>query len=134
MPTHVLVVEDDANTLDGYLEFLSGAGFVVQGAADAQTALDLAFNSPPGAIITDIGLPGMDGFTLTEVIRRDPRTGTVPVLGLTGQWTSVISARASRAGMSALLMKPCVPSHLIAELSRVLLPQARKQGPAVRKS
>ena len=121
MPTHVLVVEDDANTLDGYLDFLSGAGFVVLGAADGQTALGLAFNSPPRAIITDIGLPGMDGFTLTEALRRDPRTGSIPVLGLTGQWTSAIGARATRAGMSAVLMKPCVPSHLIAELSRVLL-------------
>lgn len=121
MPAHVLIVEDDRNTLDGYLDLISGAGFVARGAADAQTALNLAFDSPPSAIITDIGLPGMDGFTLTEAIRGDRRTDRIPVLGLTGQWSAVISSRASRAGMSAVLMKPCVPSHLLAELSRLLL-------------
>jgi DNA-binding response OmpR family regulator len=120
MSNQILVVDDDVNALDGYLDFLADAGFAVQGAANGQAALHLALDHPPSAIVTDIGLPGLDGFTLAEAIRDDPRTQMVPVLGLTGQWSREISLRASRAGMAAMLMKPCVPSHLIAELKRVL--------------
>ena len=120
MSTQILVVDDDVNALDGYLDFLSDAGFNVEGAANGQAALNLAFDHPPSAIVTDIALPGLDGFTLAEAIRDDPRTQKVPVLGLTGQWSPEISLRASQAGMAAMLMKPCGPSHLIAEIKRVL--------------
>jgi len=96
MSAQILVVDDDTNTLDGYLDFLAGAGFVVDGAADGATALTLAFKHPPSAIVTDIELPGLDGFALAETLRDDPRTRQIPVLGLTGHWSAAIGHRATR--------------------------------------
>jgi two-component system cell cycle response regulator DivK len=116
----VLVVDDDAHALAGYLEFLADAGFAPVGAPDGDRALALALLSPPAAVITDISLPGMNGFALAQALQFDTRTRHVPVIGLTGHWSTEIHARAASVHMSTVLLKPCAPDHLVAELRRVL--------------
>jgi DNA-binding response OmpR family regulator len=116
----VIVVEDDTNTLSGYLEFLTSAGFEAIGVADGAEALSMAVRHPPAAVITDISLPGMDGFALAEALHLHSRTREVPVIGLTAHWSPDIHARSEEVCMKAVLLKPCVPSHLVAELRRVL--------------
>jgi CheY-like chemotaxis protein len=119
-PCHVLVVEDDSNALSGYLEFLAAAGFQPTGVSSGSEALPIALRNPPAAIVTDITLPGMTGFELAAALRCDVRTRHVPVIGLTAHWTPDVRARAVDVSMQAILLKPCVPSHLVAELERVL--------------
>lgn len=123
MPGVVLVVEDDVNALSGYLEFLASAGFEPIGVADGNKALGLALEHPPAAIVTDISLPGLNGLALASALRHDERTRNVPIVALTAHWTADISTRATEAGIRAVLLKPCVPSHLVAELQRVLSAQ-----------
>ena len=120
MRARILVADDDPDALAGFVEFLAHAGFDSCGAATGEQAIEFALARPPAAIITDISLPGVDGFALAETIRLDPRTQAVPVLGLTGHWGPEISAMAAQVGMVAILMKPCAPAHLLAELHRVL--------------
>jgi DNA-binding response OmpR family regulator len=120
----VLVVEDDGHALSGYLEFLAIAGFAAQGMPDAREALPQALRHPPGAVVTDITLPGMSGFEFAAALRADMRTRNVPVIGLTAHWTPDVRARAVEVGMHAVLLKPCTPSHLVAELERVLARRA----------
>ena len=124
----VLVVEDDANTLSGYLEFLSAAGFETVGVSDGAAALRMALQNPPAALVTDIGLPGMTGFALAAALHCDPRTRDVPVIGLTANWSADVHALASEAFMRTVLMKPCVPAHLVAELERILASPAIPLG------
>jgi CheY-like chemotaxis protein len=116
----VLVVEDDANALSGYLEFLGAAGFEPTGVSNGADALPMALRHPPAAVVTDITLPGMSGFDLAAALHCDMRTRHVPVIGLTAHWSPDIRTRASDVAMQAILVKPCVPSHLVAELERVL--------------
>ena len=116
----IIVVEDDANTLSGYMEFLQAAGFYPTGVSDGTEALEMVLQNPPAAVITDITLPGMNGFALAEALRRDPRTRGVPVIGMTAYWNVDVHARAADVCMRAVLLKPCVPAHLVAELCRVL--------------
>lgn len=116
----VLVVEDDANALSGYLEFLGAAGFEPMGVSSGADALPLALRQPPAAVVTDISLPGMSGFELAAALHCDIRTRHVPVIGLTAHWSPDVRARAVDVAMQAILLKPCVPSHLVAELERVL--------------
>jgi CheY-like chemotaxis protein len=119
--TPILVVEDDGNTLTGYMEFLASAGFNPTGVADATSALPIALRNPPEVIVTDITLPGgMSGFELAAALRADDRTRHVPVIGLTAHWTPQVHSRAADVKMQAILLKPCIPSHLVAELERVL--------------
>ena len=127
--TPVLVVEDDGHALSGYLEFLETAGFAVHGMDDAREALPAALRQPPSAVVTDITLPGMSGFELAAALRADMRTCNVPIIGLTAHWTPEVRARAVEVGMRAILLKPCTPSHLVAELERVLA--RRDAAPAV---
>jgi CheY-like chemotaxis protein len=120
-PIPILVVEDDGNTLTGYLEFLASAGFKPTGVADAARALPIALRNPFDVVVTDITLPGgMSGFEFAAALRADLRTRHVPVIGLTAHWTPEVRARAADVKMQAMLLKPCIPSHLVAELERVL--------------
>ena len=116
----VLVAEDDPHALSGYLEFLGRSGFVASGSPDGKEALGLAVETVPDIVVTDINMPGLNGFALAAALRADPRTRHVPLLGMTGQWTTEIQTDAQRAGFSAMLLKPCLPAHLLAEIERVL--------------
>jgi CheY-like chemotaxis protein len=118
--TVVLVAEDDPNALSGYVEFLNTAGFVASGCASGGEALTSALDHLPDIVVTDIAMPGLDGFSLAAALRGEPRTKHVPILGLTAHWTPEIQNDAHKAGFSAMLLKPCLPAHLLAEIERVL--------------
>jgi CheY-like chemotaxis protein len=121
MPSrYVMVVEDDTNTLTGYLEFLSAAGFDPTGVSDGAEALRIAIEWPPAVVVTDITLPGMNGFALATALQANTRTRDVPVIGLTAHWGVEVRGMAAECSMRAVLAKPCVPAHLVAELHRVL--------------
>lgn len=116
----VLVAEDDPHALSGYLEFLGRAGYVATGSADGNAALGLAVETVPDIVVTDINMPGLDGFGLAAALRADRRTRHVPLLGMTGHWNTEMQNEAARSGFSAMLLKPCMPAHLLAEVERVL--------------
>ena len=116
----VLVVEDDPNALSGYLEFLTAEGLEPTGASSGTAALPIALRNPPAAVVTDITLPGMNGFELAAALRGDPRTRSVPIIGLTAHWTAEVHTQARDVAMQVILAKPCIPAHLVAELNRVL--------------
>jgi CheY-like chemotaxis protein len=116
----VLVAEDDPHALSGYLEFLGRSGYVATGSADGKEALGLAVETVPDIVVTDINMPGLDGFGLAAALRADRRTRHVPLLGMTGHWNTEMQNEAARSGFSAMLLKPCMPAHLLAEVERVL--------------
>src|SRR5690348_6804147 len=116
----ILIVEDDRNTLSGYIEYLSNAGYDILGAPDGAVALPLAKTRGASVVVTDITLPGISGFDLAGALKQDPLTQEIPVIGLTANWSREIHLRAAEVQMCAVLRKPCLPSHLLAELERVL--------------
>lgn len=118
--TVILVAEDDAHALGGYLEFFALSRFVASGCRDGADALGLALDAVPDVVVTDIALPGLDGFGLAAALRADRRTRHVPIVAMTGHWTPAIQQTAQRAGISAVLLKPCSPAHLLAEVERAL--------------
>ncbi|HWW60834.1 MAG TPA: ATP-binding protein, partial [Thermoanaerobaculia bacterium] len=113
----VLVVEDDpaTRTMLGVALRQFGADVVtVESAAEAMYAIG---TTPVDVIVSDIGLPGEDGFTLLERIRaiRD-----IPAVALTAYAGDSERARAARAGYRAFLLKPTDPATLAEEIRRVL--------------
>ena len=120
MTASILVVEDDANAREGLVDLLGYEGFHARGVATADEALTIAFDTPPAAIVTDIQLPVTSGFDLADMLHPHLETRHVPVVGLSGHWSPEISSRGARAGMVAILLKPCLPAHLVGELRRVL--------------
>ena len=116
----MLVVGHNRQALNGYVEFLDRAGFAVSGSSNGVEALGIALETTPDVIVTDMLMPDLDGFALAAALGADPRTRHIPLVGMTGHWTTDIQREALASGFSAMLLKPCSPMHLLAELERVL--------------
>ena len=117
----VLIIEDDLASRRMYADELKRAGFEVVEAHNGLQAVEKASDVVPDAIVTDLGLPGIDGFELCRRIHRDPRLSAIPFLAITGRYfSSADIARAHREGCHSVLLKPLEPDHLVAEVRRVL--------------
>jgi CheY-like chemotaxis protein len=116
----VLVVDDDRSAREGYAELLEDRGFRVAVAGSADEAMVACRQHPPDAVITDVALPDGNGFDLAAHLRRECLPPHAPILGMTGYWATDVHERATRAGVTTVLAKPCQPEHLLAELRRVL--------------
>ena len=101
-----LLIDDNAVDLKLQAEVLQLGGFAVERAADAETALGMLGRQPPDIIVTDIGLPGMDGLTLTRLIKRDPRYTQIPVVALTAFAMKGDDRAATEAGCNGYITKP----------------------------
>lgn len=78
----ILIIEDNRDMAANLYDFFEASGYVVDICADGLTGLHLAVNNSYDAIVLDVMLPGMDGFSLCRRLRRDVRCDT-PVLMLT---------------------------------------------------
>jgi len=126
----VLVVEDDRDGRLLFLEWLSDAGFRVEQAHNGLQALERAIDLVPDAVLTDLHLPGIDGYELTRRLKTDARTTSIPVLAVTGYGPFTQDpSRAERAGCDAVLPKPCDPED-IARTLNTLIEEARGRRPA----
>lgn len=109
-----------------YAEWLTHAGFKVEQAHNGLQALERAFEIVPDVVVTDLNIPGIDGYELTRRLKGDPRTRRVPVLAVTGYAAFAADpGRAQRAGCDAVLEKPCSPEDLETAV-RNLIRQTRK--------
>src|SRR6266542_2198518 len=105
--TRVLVVDADARSLEMLAVALLDSGFAVRTAASAAEALAEARKRPPALILSDVAIPGMDGFQLCAALRGDPDLGSVPVVLLSGgQGDRALRERGATAGASDYLTKP----------------------------
>jgi two-component system cell cycle response regulator DivK len=118
--TRVLLVDDDRDTLELYSNFLRFSGLDVWTAVTAPAALTSAREHHPDVVVTDISLPGDDGWTLCRSLRSDERTRECGVIALTG-WVhdTRLSARAREAGVDLVLTKPCLPDALLDKIDTV---------------
>jgi CheY-like chemotaxis protein len=112
----VLVVDDDADTRELLLEALEGCGARARGAASAAEAFDVVERDCPDILLSDIGMPGEDGYALIRRIRTLPpaRGGAIPAAALTAYTRSEDRSLALDAGFQLHLAKPLDPSALIA--------------------
>jgi len=81
----------------------------------------------PDVVITDVDMPGMDGFELTRYVRQNPLTAHIPVIMITAA-DDKHRADADRAGVSVLLGKPYPEDELIAHIRRAMNPDEAKAG------
>ena len=105
----VLLVEDHLDTRQMYAEFL-GIEFEVVTAADGEQALDLMRTHPPDVIVTDLSLPGIDGFELIARVRADPSFPAIPIICLSGYGGHAHEQRARAAGCDRISRSPACPT------------------------
>jgi CheY-like chemotaxis protein len=124
-PPVALLVDRDLDTVAMYAEYLSQASYAIEYATDGRDALVKAIARPPDILVTDTRLPGIDGYQLMELIRRDPQTQAVWIVTVTADADPVSLERARTAGADAVLVKPCLPDELLSRLQQ-LIARSRK--------
>jgi two-component system, cell cycle response regulator DivK len=122
----VLLVEDDLDGRRMYAEWLTDAGFRVAQAHNGLQALERALDSRPDVVVTDLNIPGIDGFELTRRLKQDARTHDIPVLAVTGYAAFAADpGRARRAGCDGVLPKPCSPDDLETAIRSLIRERSR---------
>ncbi|HEX7060736.1 MAG TPA: PAS domain S-box protein [Woeseiaceae bacterium] len=116
----ILVVEDEKDTLDFLVRFLAAQGAQVVPARNADEALALLPDSATNLLISDIGLPGMDGYELLQRIREsDGEASGIPAIALTAYARTEDRARAFRSGYQGHLAKPVDTTDLLSAIARI---------------
>lgn len=111
----VLLVEDDDDTQQALRAVLERAGAEVRTAGSAAHALDVVTAFRPDVLVSDVGLPGEDGYALLGRIRALPEADgrDVPAIALTGYGGDEDRARATAAGFARHMVKPIDPPELV---------------------
>lgn len=125
----VLVVDDDPDIRGMLVCTLEGHGFQVRGAADGAEALQLIHERTPDAMVLDLMMPNIDGFTLLEQLRTEGRTHDIEVVILSCRSDEAALVRSWELGASDYLVKPTDPDVLAARL-RSLLAGSLRPPPA----
>lgn len=102
----VLVVEDQADSRELLEMFLEGQGADVRGAGSADEARAVLGSFRADVILTDVTLPGEDGFTFVRSLRSDPATRHIAAIAVTGHSDEDSRKRALDAGFQSFLAKP----------------------------
>lgn len=109
----ILVVDDDPGIRIAIALKFKSQGFQVIEAGDGFEALEILENEVADLAILDVGMPGMDGYTLCEKINQNERTRDMPVVILTAQDACIPDDVAERLQVSRFLMKPFSPKELV---------------------
>ncbi len=120
--TRILVVDDEADGREMLTHMLQGWGARVRSAGSADEALAALGDERPDLLISDIGMPRVDGYELMRRIRALPESGAreLPAIALTAFARSEDAVKAQQAGYGVHLPKPVDPSRLYSTIASVL--------------
>lgn len=124
----VLVIEDSADILKLLRLELEAMGYSVLAADRGQAGLEAALHHHPDVIVSDIRMPGMDGYELIRRIREIPELASTPAIALTGFGMSDDIKKAKAAGYNAHATKPADPADLSALIEQLITQRCREAG------
>lgn len=116
----VLVVEDCEDASQILLEVLRFHGFCAVAARNGAEALLRVSELRPDAILLDLSLPLLDGWSVARALRSERRTQSIPIVALTGHVNEPALARARGAGCDRVFTKPAPHDRLLMELHRLI--------------
>ena len=129
----ILVVEDDAK-MRRVLELLLSGHWTVETAADAAAAITATRERPPDLVLTDLLLPGMDGYDFLRQLRAEAGTRTLPVIVISGLTEEADRLRALEAGANDYLIKPFSERELMLRVTTHLEMGFLRREAALRES
>ncbi len=106
MPLTILIAEDDEGTRLSLCDYLELEGYSVLMASHGEMALEQVFSHQPQLIITDVGMPGLDGYSLVQKVRQLPAFRLLPVIFLTAHNETQDRIRGYQMGCDLYLSKP----------------------------
>ena len=116
----MLVIDDERDARELVAIVLEDAGATVVQAENVAAAVQVLKQKPISVIVSDIGMPGEDGYSLPSRVRAETSAGTVPALALTAFARAEDRQRALAAGFQRHMPKPIEPAKLVAAIAALL--------------
>lgn len=116
----ILLVEDNEDNRDMLIRRLKRRGFVVIVAIDGASGVEIARTEAPDLILMDMGLPVLDGWQATTLIRHMPETHSIPIIGLSADAMAGDREKGLAAGCDDYDTKPVDIDRLIEKIKAVL--------------
>ena len=120
MSPRVLIVDDEGNIRAETVELVENKGYRVEEAGDGLEGIQMFERDPQDLVITDIRMPGVDGYELIRRIREG--YPDVPIIAVTGHFSATDLKEAKDAGATIILKKPINPLELSQQLDLLLEP------------
>ncbi len=127
-PLDMLIVDDDARYRELAAETFTKRGEHVRTATDGVQGLGACLKHPPDLILTDVQMPGMDGWQLLRIIRARPSLATTPVIFMSTLAGEEERLRGYKLGVDDFVAKPFAPEELAARVDRVVSRAQRSAG------
>lgn len=123
MAPEVLIVDDNVTNLKLTGEVLELSNFKVKRATSAEEALTLLKSYTPDIMLLDIGMPGIDGFMLTIMLKNSKNTRDMPIVALTASAMKGDNIKAFNAGFDGYLTKPIDTRMFASQVKEFLKPK-----------
>jgi CheY-like chemotaxis protein len=120
MPT-ILLIEDNELNRDMLSRRLARRGFSVMSAHDGEEGHTMACAHRPHLILMDIGLPGMDGWQVTRMLKTNPQTSAIPIIALTAHALITDREKAREVGCDDYDTKPIEFTRLLDKIEALLV-------------
>lgn len=117
---NVLVVEDEADSMELVQGLLSHYGIHCVGAMSGEEALQILEQTTPTLIILDLALPGVDGWGVLKAVRTHTQKANIPCVAITAFHTPELAEQAIRAGFNAYFAKPIDSTSFVRELQAIV--------------
>lgn len=131
MPETVLVVDDEPDLVNLLRHNLRRAGFRVLVCGAGDEVLRLIPRERPDAIVLDVLLPGMDGFEVCGVLKKNPDTAEIPILMLTAKAEQTDKIAGLERGADDYMTKPFDPRELVLRVRALLRRTGRVPAPVI---
>jgi two-component system, cell cycle response regulator DivK len=132
-PKRILLVDDYPDALEIWGLYLRSVGYDVVEADNGLAAVEQAHRAKPDVIVLDLELPGITGFEAAVRLRQSPETQHIPLIAATGYSHMKQLNQARASGFDAIVVKPCDPAALVAEIERLLQPGHTNAQPVVKR-
>ena len=117
---HILIIEDNYESLRLAVRLLERSGHAVEIAEDGEMGLTSAFGGRPDLILIDMGLPDLDGQTVVALMRQQPTLSDVPLVAFTA-WPEATAHEMARAyGCDGVISKPIDTRQFAAQVEKFL--------------
>ena len=120
MTMRILIVDDDADLIEGLRWYLEAEGFQVIAASDGEAAIETFRKERPDLVILDIMMPKMDGYETCKRLKSDDATRGIPVILLSAKGRNVDQKMGFEVGADDYITKPFSPRKLVERINVIL--------------
>ncbi len=124
----VLIVDDNPTNLKLAAEVLECEGHTIARARDADEAQEVLKHTQPDLILMDIQMPGMDGLTLTRLLKANPSYQHIPIVALTAFAMKGDEDKAREAGCYSYITKPIETRRFPGQVAEILATAAKSKA------